>query len=433
MRYIKYNGLVKTLTCLGCIMAIYCADVTVPVSAADRRAYQHGIDFLSLGAGEYWLVWSSSAGNPPQGKKTAIQPDGSQCSYFTHDIFYSRIEAARPDIDTKLLVSLPEAQEPVSAAISAAGTILVTFEDGSDSDLTNCQGVIQQRFKLFDRALSAKTPLQTVAIGGGHSGHVAAVAERFAIAYSEGWVDGGGDENSGTGKTVYLDVVSENGELLHHRAISKDKRSRDWWPLVAGSPRHVMLTWQTYVKDTLHTTLMYCIYDPVTYRFIKPATALQTDVHMYHYDVQYLSAVNRFLVAGNDLDDTVRESAHGPAPLNTQKGFVYLLDEQGNIVNRWSSGDPCKSCDNYHSRPFVREAQPAIFNNGQEALVLYPVTPKGLILFSVNSDSITLKKYVNDDYYWRAQGTDGVFFDQKTAYFANLSPLGLQARTIHID
>ncbi len=404
------------------------------VSGADRREYQHGVQFVSSSDSSHWLIWSSSQGNPPSGKKTVTLPDGSKCSYFTHDVYYSMIENSQPEIDAQQLIRLPEAQEPVSAAVSVDGSVLVTFEDGSDSNITSdCWGVIQQRYKLFTSALQAKTELRTVAKSGAHSGHATAVDNQFVIVYSEGWVDSGGDDNFGTGKTIFLDMVNTQGELLRHRRIEGGMRERDWWPLVAGSTRYAFLLWQRYVENSHRANLMYAVYDPVADQFVRPPAALQTEVYYYHYDVQYLLKINRFIVSGNHLGPMIRESNHGSIPLKTQKGFVYLLSEQGEIVDHWSASQLCEFCGGYHTHPFVREAQPAIYTNEDHVQVLYPVKPKGVLLFLLGANAISLQKYISHDYYWHSLGTDGIFLNSHTAYFANLSPLGLQTTAINIE
>jgi len=431
----KYAGIVKMLTRITCggLLGVL---LVKTACGADRREYQHGVEFVPAGGSLHWLIWSSSEGKPPTGKNTFILPDGAKCGYFTHDIYYSRIDSGSPQVDPARnalrLVSLPEAQEPVSAAL-AGNSILVTFEDGSDSNVTSdCWGVIQQRYMLFDAALNPVSDRRTVNKSGAHSGHVAAVGKQFVIVYGEGWVDEGND-NFGTGKSIFLDVINAQAELLRHRSIEAHDATRDWWPLVAGSDRYAMLLWQRYVNNTSRALLMYAVYDPVMDRFLKPPEIISTDVYYYHYDVQYLATINRFLVSGNHLGNMLRETNRGDMPLKTQKGFVYLLAEDGAMIDHWSASSICEPCSGYHTHPFVREAQPAVHAGEADVKVLYPVKPKGALLFSVTTDAVKLLKYVPDDYYWHSLGTDGIFLDQHTAYFATLSPLGLQTRTIIID
>jgi hypothetical protein len=433
VRTLATNLAEKLNHCCGVALMLYAAQ-TAASNTADRREYQHGIEFLPAAQGGYWLVWSSSKGDPPAGEQTRILADGTKCSYFTHDVYSAYIDTQQPEINPQRLVALPEAQEPVSGAVAANGAILLTFEDGSDSNITtDCWGRIQQRFTLYDHELTARTKLQTVSTSGAHSGHVAAVGDRFVIGYSEGWDNRGGDDNFGTGKRIFLDVINTQGGLQRSQAVVNGAHSKDWWPLIAGSSHYALLVWQRYVKQSQRAILMTAIYDPQAGRLLKRPTPLQTEVYYYHYDVQYLSGINRFLVAGNQLGEMVRERTQGNMPLKTQKGFIYLLDEQGDIVARWSASHACEVCGGYHTHPFVREAQPAIYDDAHQVKVLYPVKPKGMLLFAITANSIRLLHYVSDDYYWHSLGTDGIFLNRNTAYFASLSPLGLQTRMVHVE
>lgn len=408
---------------------------TISVANADRRKYQHGIDFIPRDDGAYWLLWSSSPGNPPRGEVKKTLANGQPCKHYTHDVYYSHIDPGDPKIEPQTLIALPEAQEPVSAAISKRQHILITMEDGSDSDITNeCNGIIQQRYQVFNQALQPLSSINRVAWRGGHSGHATAVGDHYVIAYSEGWISGGGVDNQGTGNDIVLDVIDEHGNLLQHRNIAVDNGDpRDWWPLIAGSKHHAMLTWQRYVENSQRAQLMYSVYNPTTNELIKNTTVLQTDVYYYHYDVQYLPGINRFIVAGNHLGNMLIRPGESPVSVKTQKAFIFLLDDQGNIINRWSESHKCEPCNSYHTHPFVREAQPAIRAKENRVSVLYPTKPKGALLFSISSSTISLSKYVDDNYYWHSLGTDGIFLDDNTAYFATLSPQGIKTRRIKVQ
>ena len=148
------------------LFLVFCCGFSVALLAADRREYQHGVEFVSMPDGRYWLLWSSSPGNPPEGDQKVILENGGKCKYFNHDIYYSLIDPANPLVNEKQLISLPEAQEPVSAAIAKNGIIALTFEDGSDSDIANCDGIIQQRYQVFNQALKPISRLNKVAING---------------------------------------------------------------------------------------------------------------------------------------------------------------------------------------------------------------------------------------------------------------------------
>lgn len=421
-------------TILISIIAVLCTFIVFSAQA-DRRKYQHGIDFIPLLDGNYFLLWSSSPGSPPQGDKKVVLASGRKCNYFTHDVYYSYINRSQPKIEQQLLISLPEAQEPVSAAISATGQIALSMEDGSDSDITsNCNGIIQQRYQIFNSRLQAMTDLRRVSVKGAHSGHITAVGKQFVIFYSEGWIPGGGVNNLGTGSDVMLDVVDTQGKIIFHRDIAIDNGfPRDWWPLVAGSDSHAILLWQRYVKNNNLAKLMYSVYKPSTDTLVKNTTLLKNNIYYYHYDVQYLANINRFLIVGNYLGEMLLPENKTQIVAKTQKGFAFLMDNHGNIVDQWSASHKCNLCGSYHTHPFVREAQPAIAQQENEVRVLYPVKPKGALLFAVTPSKITLKRHVPGDYYWQSLGTDGIFLDNNKAYFATLSPTGIVTETLQIN
>ena len=64
--------------------------------------------------------------------------------------------------------------------MNSKGTLLMTCEDGD--------GGINQRAGMWDSSLRVLRKYPITIRRGGHSGHVAAMGERFLVAYSEGWV-----------------------------------------------------------------------------------------------------------------------------------------------------------------------------------------------------------------------------------------------------
>ncbi len=165
-----------------------CAFVLASYAREDLREYQHGIDFLPRRAGGYWLIWSSS-GIPPLGASN----DGS----WTHDIYYSIVNPQSPALSPVKIISNPEAQEPASSAMADDGHIMITMEDGWNAD-----NVVAQRYGVYDQNMNPVNPYPNMVLDGGHSGHVAAVGNRFVVFYSEGWVEGGGVDNLGSGDDV---------------------------------------------------------------------------------------------------------------------------------------------------------------------------------------------------------------------------------------
>ncbi|MGD8567981.1 MAG: hypothetical protein PVJ39_07825 [Gammaproteobacteria bacterium] len=403
-------------------------------SAIDRRQYQHGISLVKRPGDGYWLFWSSAPGKPPAGSRKVIVNDGGKCEYFTHDIYYASIDPEAPVISGHPLIVQPEAQEPVSAAVSATGDMLITYEDGSENDITeHCDANIQQRYQLYNDALQPQTPVETVTVSGGHSGHVAAAGGRFIIVYSEGWLDDGGVDGAGTGNDIYVDVISERGESVQHRAIAVDKGDpRDWWPLVAASSRYAVLVWQRYVPRSKHADLMYGIYDTQAGKLVRQISLLKSHVVYYHYDVQYLESINRFLVTGAYLGNMLIQKGIRHVTLRTVKGFAYLLDVAGNVIDRWDADTHCNNCGSYMTYVPVREAQPAVYDEAESIKVLYPVKAGGLLLFRINRDRIGRPEYISGNNNWFPLGTDGVFFDTSTAFFANLTPTGVKSIIVNL-
>lgn len=420
-------------TTLYILLGFLALIVASSVFASDRRAYQHGVKLLKRADGEYWLLWSSAAGEPPKGARNPVLANGLRCEYFTHDIYYSAINPDHPRINKKTLLAMPEAQEPVSAAVSTSGNILITYEDGSESDVTEqCNGVIQQRYQLYDGNLAALSGMNTVATNGGHSGHVAAAGDVFTIAYAEGWIDGAGDDDAGTANDIHIDVVDARGRAVYHRALTLDNGNpRDWWPLIAASDHEAMLVWQRFVPGSRYANLMYSVYNPYTNQLIREIALLESDILYYHYDVQYLAAINRFLITGTYFGNLILHKGNHNTPAKTTKAFAVLLDTGGRVVDRWEARAPCAECGSYHTYTFVREAQPAIRQYGDHEQVLYPVKPGGWLLLTISAEKIGEARYIAGKHHWFSLGSDGVFLNEHRAFFVNLTPAGI--KTINVD
>jgi hypothetical protein len=360
--------------------------------AEDLRAYQHGIDFVPLPDGKYYLIWSSS-GNPPTG------PVGRG---WPHDIYYSVIDPAAPKIAPKELIANPEAQEPASSAIATDGHIMVTLEDG-----WNTGNSVAQRYGVYDTKLQAVKPYPQMVFDGAHSGHVAAVGNRFVVFFSNEWVDGGGVDNLGSGDDVLAKVYSSTGELEKSVDVAVGKKTRDWWPVLAGSDTRACLIWQRFVHDETYADLMLSILDPETGKLIKDSVKLDTGIAYYRYSVACAPALGRFLVLG-------AYAAGG--------GFGYLLDTDGNVVAK-----------NGILPGIVRESKSIIRKDGDRAIVVQPTVPTGALVLSVTKTEIKLDKTISDSYEWQYGGTDGIFTDAKTVYIVSLSKTGLVEMTFRVS
>ncbi len=357
------------------------------VFEGDVRSYQHGVDFLKRSEGRYWLVWASS-GVPPQGE--------DEQGEWIHDVYAASINANNPEIKPFKLISEVRAQEPSSAAVAADGKIMITMEDAFEAD-----DVYAQTYAIYDASLNPVKPYRHIVANGGHSGHVTAAGGYFVVAYSEGWVDGGGVDDLGSGDDVLLATYTSRGDLLHVNDVAVGERTRDWWPLLAGSPKYVLVLWQQFVDDETHARLLYRRYDPETNSWRGDAAVLLEAVQYYTYDVQYLEALDSFLIYGTDAQGV---------------GFARLLTQEGTMAA-------------YHSAlpPLVREAQPAIrVRSDDEVTAVYPSAPTGLTVLSVGSSSIELERTVAQSYRWFYSGTDGIFTDDNSVYFVSLSPDGIK-------
>ncbi|MCR6629883.1 MAG: hypothetical protein NVV74_07415 [Magnetospirillum sp.] len=349
--------------------------------AEDPRAWQHGIDIVRMPGGSSLLLWSSS-GMVPTGPGT----DGN----WTHDVFVA--DPADP-ASARPLVSAPEAQEPVSAATSADGRLMVTFEDGWDTP-----SEVSQRFALYGPDLAPLAPYPQLVADGGHSGHVAAAGDRFVVVYSDGWIDGGGVDGLGTGRDVLVKVFSSGGRELHRLTVAKDRR--DWWPLVAASPRRALLLWQRFQPGRPTARLMAAVLDPATGVLIRPPAAVAADVRLYTYAVAFVPATGRFVVTGTT---------------GAGAGFAALVDEAGRIVARRGN-----------LLPTVREAKLAV----DGARVLQLTAPTGGMVFSVAGDQLTPVSVLADDHPWQGIGAVAELDKAGAAQVFSLSKGGLIVRRL---
>jgi hypothetical protein len=169
-----------------------------PAADGDHRAWQHGVNLVKVGE-KLLLVWGS-AGNPPRPNLGGPWP---------HDVYYAWLDdpaaAGGAPVEPQVLVSRPEAQEPPSVAVNSRGTVLMTTEDGN--------GSINQQAGLWGSSLGVLRRYPFTIKRGGHSGHAAALGDRFLVAYGEGWAEGGGWRGLGTGRHVFARVVGDTGTL----------------------------------------------------------------------------------------------------------------------------------------------------------------------------------------------------------------------------
>lgn len=356
----------------------------------DLREYQHGIDFVARPNGQYYMFWSSQ-GNPP------VSATGS----WTHDIYVSPIDPANPVISPKVIISQTEAQEPASAAITDDGKIMISMEDGYNTAHT-----IAQRYGVYDsNNLAPIKSYPQMVYDGGHSGHVRAVGNRFVVFYADDWQNGGGVCNLGSGKDLHAAVYDSNGNK--QRAVKVVTGNRDWWPMLAGSKTRAALVWQRFVPNQTYSELMMAVLDPATGALTKAPIKLDTNVHYYHYTVSYLPQVDRFLILGKYVSGG---------------GFAYLLDNNGNVVAKNTT----------LKLGIVREAEHIVGNYLQQALVVVPTYPSGLMALDVTGSSVGQIATIQDSYLWQYMGVSGFVSAKNKIFLVALSDTGLVPRTFNL-
>lgn len=358
-----------------------------PDTEQDHRAWQHGVNLIQVGD-KVLVVWGS-AGNPPQPN---LGGD------WQHDVYYAWLETRSVQgatrelapIRPQVLVSMPEAQEPPSVAINSRGTLLMTSEDGN--------GGINQNAGLWDNSLR---PLRTYPFTiqrGGHSGHAASMRDRFLVAYSEGWVDGGGWLGLGTGENVYARIVENDG--TRRKQIKVASGHRDGWPLVAGSDRNWLVVWQRYPERTLQSALI-----GASGKVLKRMKIIGGLPMRYSYDVEFAPSLEAYAVAGS--------SGEG--------GFVSLVSLTGEVVRT-----------NQKLPPMASESRLVLARDGTQVIGVYPVRPRGIAVVRITADAVDLVRVVEHPHTWDYAGTTGMFVAPERMLFATLSTTGLRLFVVNI-
>ena len=384
----------------------FSAELGLNASAEDMRMYMHGMDMIQTSNGP--LLIFSSNNYPP------TRPSGD----WVHNVYSSWVNPASPESSTVNLLYTAanrSAQEPASAAINSNGIILVTTEDAQYTD------ELDQTYGLFYSDLSVKVPYgRRLGAGtngqGGHSGHVAAVGDKFLVTFCEEWVNGGGVDNLGTGGSIYARIVDEDGNAGPLLLVSGDawnlpnnQRKRDWWSVVAGSDENWLQVWQRYQNGT--TEFGGKVYGRITNLdgSMGPEFLIIEDNKYYYHDVRWIQEIERYLVVGG--------AAEG--------GYAALVDKQGNVAHvatalPWT----------------VREAMTVIKENGNgSATAVYPVEGGGAAVLNVTANSVTVvkNKLQGGGLVWDYMGTAGMFIDGTHVLFASGTTAGVKYETYDIN
>jgi hypothetical protein len=359
-------------------------------ASMDHRQFMHGMNWVKVG-GKDMLVFSAN-NYPP------TEPQDE----WMDDIYYSYVDPANPGttFSPKTLVSASMAQEPASAAANSNGHLVVTAEDAEYS------ADLDQTYGMWDANLKAITPYgaKLMPPQGGHSGHVAASGDKFLVSFSDGWIDGGGVNNMGTGDDVFGKIVNDDGTTgkIINTAVGS---SRDWWPIVAGSDTNWLQVWQRYgTAGTGGGTVMGAVIDH-SGNVVKELTIFSNNKYYYH-DVQYIPALGMYLVTGSQNS-------------SVNSGIAVLIDKAGTIVAT-KTGLPNTN----------RESQTAVSADGKTAVYAVPGT--GATVLDLTSDSITLHKTVTINWNWDYMGTAGIFTADNRVVFATGTQHGVRFVTVDL-
>ncbi|MBR0778149.1 hypothetical protein JQ625_25235 [Bradyrhizobium diazoefficiens] len=358
------------------------AAVAAPAqSADDERRFMHGIGTAGAPAGKTWVFFSSS-GLPPRGANR----DGS----WPHDVYVGEWSSGDPHLARmRIFIRRPEAQEPVSVAQNTRGNIFVTFEDGWDAPRS-----ISQRYGVYRKNLTPIRPYPQDVRSGGHSGHVAAIGEQFVVVYSEGWLEGGGLNDKGTGDGVYASVYDGRGRLLRHVAVAV--HARQDWPVIAGSARSALVVWQKYIPPT-SAMLEYALLDPSTGKLTRPAPPIDPlRAQDYAYAAAYVPAIDRFMVV---------------ATRDSGRAVAFLIDGAG---GRTAELDCLPAV--------MRESDITV--DGQAAYL--PTQDGRLMTLALQGDSITLRGMQQAPFAWGSAGITGIVSGTAALHVVSLSRDGLR-------
>ncbi len=371
------RGLVVFFVALMCGFSVMAAQTN---REGDLRAYMHGIEAVADADGGYHVFFSSS-GIPPTGRDADRN--------WTHDVYVASWDPSQNKIsDARVFIQNPEAQEPVSVAQTQDGNVMVSFEDG-----WNTEANVNQRFGVYDKNLDPIMPYPNNIATGGHSGHVTAVGDLFVAFYSEGWINGGGVDNLGTGNGVYAKIYDSTGNF--RRLVKVAAKKREWWPMLAGSPGKALLVWQQFVPKQTYANLKIALLDPATGALTK-AVVLRKDLQYYTYKAEYIPAVERFLVTGTTV---------------AGRGFAYLIDNAGQVTATL----PCMPAT-------VREAGIAV----QGTLAYTPAADRRLLHLTLTPQSIALQAVQASPLAWSYIGSLGLVRNADNLHWVSLTRGGVE-------
>lgn len=364
-----------------------------PVYGTDQREAAHGMNYVKNPVtGKAYLFWSAQY-------DTGSDSDGN----WNHDVYYQELDLNNPKVTKKqTLISAKEAQEPASVSCTSDGNFFVTFEDGN----TTASGGLQQSYAIYDKGLTPVKAYQHTIARGGHSGHGACAENKMICFWNNEWVDGGGVDNLGSGRDLYITTMNSDGTAKTTKKVTSHKR--DWWPMLAASKIRAILVWQRFVKGKNYTKLCYAMFNPKTNSIGKIHMLKSIKTKYYTYNVTYLQSSNQYLINLSTVNN---------------KGVALLLNSKGKLLTS-KTGFP----------GFIRESAPALKTNGKTTTLAYPKYKSGIMIMKVSKNKISCISVKSGKYNWGYRGTSGFFTaDNKVSCFATLTGSKMKIYKYKID
>jgi len=275
----------------------------------------------------------------------------------------------------------------------------------------NTPNTVTQRYGIYQSDLSPVRAYPAEVQAGGHSGDAAAVGERFVVAYSEGWIDGGGVAGLGSGNGVYARVYDAGGGLLRHIDVAPHQRA--WWPRLAAGPSGALLLWQAFAPGDQHARLLAATLDLDQGRAGPPVVLLER-VRFYTYSGAWLPGVARYLVLATEVGASDEERGQG-----------FLLNAGGEVVARLA----CMPATVREAGIAVAARSPASAPGGAAAIAYAPASDGRLLQLRASPGTLQLAGVLRDaegnTVAWTPTGSVGLWARSGALAWLSLSNKGL--------
>ena len=190
-----------------------------------------------------------------------------------------------------------------------------------------------------------------------------------------------------------MKTYDADGALL--QAVDVAPRTREWWPMIAGSPTRALLVWQQYVSGETYARLKVATFDPSNGALSEPRVIAQR-LQYYTYAAAYVPSIERFIVVAAD---------------DKGRGFAQLVDANGQTT---ASLD-CMPAS-------VREAGIAVIGER----VFTPAQDGRLLHLKLSPVSIELAGTQPSPIAWTYTGSVGLVRSPTRLHWVATGPKGLQ-------